>query len=55
MACALCSYKSVECSGKGAGVYIFVSGLPQVRMQAQMCSRFDANELERGTEVNLGL
>ena len=45
----------IERSGKGARVYVFAPGLPQVQVQAQMCSRFDADELERRTKVNLGL
>ena len=45
----------IERSGRGARVYVFASGLPQVQVQAQMCSRFDVDELERRTEVNLGL
>jgi len=45
----------IEHSGKGARVYVFAPRLPQVQVQAQMCSRFDVDELERRTEVNLGL
>ena len=45
----------IERSGKGARVYVFAPRLPQVQVQAQMCSRFDVDELERRTEVNLGL
>jgi len=45
----------IERSGKGARVYVFAPGLPQVQVQAQMCSGFDADELERRTEVNFGL
>jgi len=45
----------IERSGKGEIVYVFAPGLPQVQVQAQMCSRFDVDELERRTEVNLRL
>jgi len=45
----------IERSGKGARVYVFASELPHVHVQAQMCSIFDVDELERRTEVNLGL
>ena len=45
----------IERSGKGARVYVFAPGLLQVQVQAEMCSRFDVDELERRTEVNLGI
>ena len=45
----------IDRSGNGARVYVFAPGLPQVQVQAQMCSRFDVDELERRTEVNSGL
>ena len=44
-----------ERSEKGARVYVFAPGFPQVQVQAQMCSRFDVDELDRRTEVNLEL
>jgi len=34
---------------------MYLRGVTQVQVQAQMCSRFDVDELERRTEVNLGL
>ena len=45
----------IQRSGKGARVYVFAPGLLQVQVQAQTCSGFDVDELERRTEVNLGL